>query len=86
VAPRRSFASTWARASTTTTTTALGDAVNTAARLASAAGPGEILVTSAAVGAAGLDENLERRTLELKGKQDFVDVVSVTVRPAVTAG
>jgi hypothetical protein len=49
-------------------------------------GAGEILVTSAAAGAAGLDENLERRTLELKGKQDVVDVVSVTVRPAVTAG
>jgi hypothetical protein len=37
-------------------------------------------------GTPGLDENLERRTLELKGKQDVVDVVSVTVRLAVTAG
>jgi adenylate cyclase len=66
--------------------TALGDAVNTAARLASAAGQGEILVTTAAAKAAGLDEDLERRPLELKGKQEVVDVVSLTVSPAVTAG
>jgi adenylate cyclase len=70
-----------------TTMTALGDAVNTAARLASAAAGGEILVTSAAARAAGLgDENLERRTLELKGKQEVVEVVSLTVGPAVATG
>jgi adenylate cyclase len=64
--------------------TALGDAVNTTARLASAAGAGEILLTTAAAEAAGLhDEDLERRTLELKGKQDVVEVVSLTIRPAV---
>jgi adenylate cyclase len=67
-----------------TTITALGDAVNTAARLGSAAGPGEILVTSAAARVAGLDESLERRTLELKGKQEVVEVVSLTVSPRVT--
>jgi adenylate cyclase len=62
------------------TITALGDAVNIAARLASAAGPGEILVTTAAAGAAGLDSaELERRTLELKGKQEAVDVVALAV-------
>jgi adenylate cyclase len=67
--------------------TALGDAVNTAARLASAAGPGEALVTSAAARAAGLDdENLVRRTLELKGKQEVVEVVSLAVDPAVPVG
>ena len=66
--------------------TALGDAVNTTARLASAAGPGEILVTAAAARAAGLDPGLERRALELKGKQDAVEVVSLTVGPAVAAG
>jgi adenylate cyclase len=67
-----------------TSITALGDAVNTAARLASAAGPGEILVTTAAAKAAGLDdEDLERRTLELKGKQETVDVLALTVSPAV---
>ena len=69
-----------------TTITALGDAVNTAARLASAAGPGEILVTTAAAGAAGLDPGLERRTLDLKGKQDVVEVVSLTVGPIVKVG
>jgi adenylate cyclase len=64
--------------------TALGDAVNTTARLASAAIGGEILVTAAAARAAGLDdEALERRTLELKGKQEVVDVFSLTVRPEV---
>jgi adenylate cyclase len=68
-----------------TTMTALGDAVNTAARLASAAGPGEILVTTAAARAAGLDEDLERRPLELKGKQEVVDVVSLTVSPTPIA-
>ncbi len=66
--------------------TALGDAVNTTARLASAAGPGEILVTAAAARAAGLDPSLEQRTLELKGKQDVVEVVSLTVGPAVATG
>jgi adenylate cyclase len=70
-----------------TTITALGDAVNTAARLASAAGPGEILVTSTAARAAGLDdENLVRRTLQLKGKQEVVEVVSLAVDPAVPVG
>jgi adenylate cyclase len=51
--------------------TALGDTVNTAARLASAAGPGEILVTPDAADAADLDvTRLERRDLALKGKRD----------------
>lgn len=49
--------------------TALGDPVNVAARLASAAGAGEILVTLTAARAAKLHEDgLERRDLELKGK------------------
>jgi adenylate cyclase len=50
--------------------TALGDAVNIAARLASAAGQGELLVTEAALIAAGLGERakaLEYRRLDLKG-------------------
>jgi adenylate cyclase len=63
-----------------TTITALGDAVNTAARLASAAEAGEILVTAAAARAAELDPQLEHRPLELKGKQEVVDVVTLTVR------
>jgi class 3 adenylate cyclase len=63
------------------TITALGDAVNIAARLGSAAGAGEILVTAAAAEAAGLNPDLARRPLELKGKQEVVDVVTLTVSP-----
>ena len=67
------------------TITALGDAVNTTARLASAAGAGEILVTTAAAEAAGLDPGLERRPLELKGKQEIVDVVTLKVGAAAAS-
>ncbi len=60
--------------------TALGDAVNTTARLASAAGPGELLVTDAAAMAAGIDTSgLEARALELKGKTYAVPVFVATV-------
>jgi adenylate cyclase len=61
--------------------TAVGDAVNTTARLASLAAAGEILVTSGAAEAAGLDPRLERRQLELKGKQASTEVVSLRVGP-----
>ncbi|MBI4506444.1 MAG: adenylate/guanylate cyclase domain-containing protein [Chloroflexi bacterium] len=55
--------------------TALGDAVNTAARLASQAGPGEVLVSEAACAAAALaGEGLEHRRLALKGRSEPVDV------------
>jgi adenylate cyclase len=63
--------------------TAVGDAMNTTARLASAARAGEILVTTAAAAAAGLDPTLERRSLELKGKQALTEVVSIRIGPAV---
>ena len=60
--------------------TALGDVVNTTARLASAAAAGETLVTEAAAGASGLDATtLERRDLELKGKREMTPVFVVTV-------
>jgi class 3 adenylate cyclase len=49
--------------------------VNTTARLASAAQAGEILVTTAAAESAGLDGSLERRSLELKGKERPTEVV-----------
>lgn len=63
--------------------TALGDAVNIAARLASQAGPGEILVSEAASTAARVDRNgLESRRLELKGRAAPVDVSVLRVRPA----
>jgi adenylate cyclase len=70
-------------AGTHTTLTALGDAVNTTARLASAAAAGEILVTTDAAMTAGLDSNLERRPLELKGKQEITQVVALTISPTV---
>jgi adenylate cyclase len=54
--------------------TALGDSVNTTARLASSAGPGEILVSSAAAAAAKLDTApLAGRTLELRGRAESVE-------------
>lgn len=62
--------------------TALGDAVNTTARLASVASAGEILVTIDAATAAGLDADLERKSLELKGKQLGTQVISLRVGPA----
>ena len=47
---------------------AIGDEVNLAARLASKAAPGEIIVSEQAIKAAGIDASkLETRSLELKG-------------------
>lgn len=55
--------------------TAMGDPVNVTARLASAAGAGEILVTKEAAESAGFDiAGLEERVLELKGKSRPTDV------------
>jgi adenylate cyclase len=55
--------------------TALGDAVNVAARLASQAKVGEILLSEKTQNAAGIDaSNLEKRSLELKGKSSIFDV------------
>ncbi len=52
-----------------TDVTVLGDAPNVAARLASSAAAGEILISEQAASAGGVDtRNLERRDLELKGK------------------
>jgi adenylate cyclase len=54
--------------------TALGDAVNRAARLAGLAGAGEILISAEAATANGLETTgLERRTLELRGREQSVD-------------
>jgi adenylate cyclase len=53
--------------------TVLGDAANTAARLASSALQGEILISDTAYKAAGLNlGELEERNLELKGKSERV--------------
>ena len=55
--------------------TALGDSVNTAARLGSSAREGELLVSRAAALAAGLGtEDLEARKLEVRGKAESIDV------------
>jgi len=55
--------------------TALGDNVNITARLASEAGPGEILISEASYAAANLNrEDLERRQMELKGKSEPIGV------------
>jgi adenylate cyclase len=54
---------------------AIGDEVNLAARLASKAAPGEIIVSEQALKAAGIDGNtLESRSLELKGIREPVSV------------
>jgi adenylate cyclase len=59
---------------TVTDFTALGDSVNVTARLASEAADGEILVSSSAAQAAGLDDPLETRTLTLRGRAEPLDV------------
>ena len=66
---------------TRTEFTAVGDAVNTTARLASVAKAGEILVTADAARAAGLDSG-ERTAIELKGKEQEIEVIRLSVVPA----
>lgn len=65
--------------------TALGDVTNTAARLSSAAGAGEILVDAATYEAVA-DEHpcAKRRTLELKGKTRPVQAVTIRVHEVET--
>jgi adenylate cyclase len=56
--------------------TALGDVVNTTARLAAAAHAGEVMVSAAAAEAAGV-EGVERRTVEIRGRVEPIEVVVV---------
>ena len=65
--------------------TALGDVVNTTARLASEAAAGEVLVSIQAAIAGHLDSaSLEHRTLSVRGRSDAVEVVAL--RPATGVG
>ena len=58
----------------------LGDTVNTAARIASQAGAGELLFSDAARAAAGVKiDGLETRHLSLKGRTEPIDVLVKTV-------
>jgi adenylate cyclase len=58
--------------------TALGDSVNMTARLASIAGPGELLVSVAAADRAAFDgAGAERRTVELLGHEAGLDVYAI---------
>jgi adenylate cyclase len=64
--------------------TALGDVVNTTARLASAARAGEVIVSTAAADAAGAGtDGLERRTVEIRGRVELIEVI--VLRPAEVA-
>jgi adenylate cyclase len=64
--------------------TALGDAVNITARLASVAARGEILVTEAAARAGGIGiAGLERRRLDLRGRSEATHALVVTLRSAL---
>jgi adenylate cyclase len=60
--------------------TVLGDAANTTARLASQAGPGEVLISEEACRLTKLNfENCESRTLKLKGRIEPVGVRVIRV-------
>ncbi|HEU5203744.1 MAG TPA: adenylate/guanylate cyclase domain-containing protein [Candidatus Limnocylindrales bacterium] len=64
--------------------TAVGDIVNTTARLAGEAVAGELLVSVDAATAGGLDSRaLERRTLSVRGRSDAVEVVVLRSPTAV---
>jgi adenylate cyclase len=63
--------------------TAMGDAVNTTARLSARAAAGEILVPIEAAAKAHVPaDGLERRSLELKGKASPTEVLVLSVSPA----
>jgi adenylate cyclase len=66
--------------------TALGDVTNTAARLSSAAAAGEILMDAETYGAvADRHPHAERRLLDLKGKSEPVEAVSLQVSAGLAA-
>jgi adenylate cyclase len=67
--------------------TALGDSVNTTARLASSAAAGEILVSDVAAAAAHVERgDREHRDLTLKGKAEPVGATVIRVASLATTG
>jgi adenylate cyclase len=65
--------------------TALGDAVNIASRLTSLAKAGEIIVSVDAARAARIGADLPHEPLELKGRQDPIEVIRLTSATEVNA-
>lgn len=64
--------------------TALGDVVNTTARLASAAAAGELILSTDAATAAGRDTTgSERRTLDIRGRQEPIEVITLRADSSV---
>jgi adenylate cyclase len=61
--------------------TALGDEVNVTARLASAAGPGEVLVTEAAFRASEFSGQAAWRSLLLRGRSSPTQIAVLTLAP-----
>lgn len=62
--------------------TVLGDVANTAARLASQAGPGEILVSEDACRLVNLNlENYDQLPLQLKGRSEPISVRKMQIKP-----
>jgi adenylate cyclase len=62
--------------------TALGDAVNITARLASAAAAGEVIVSVVTAEAAGMTtDQLERRTVAIRGRIEPIEVVVLPGQP-----
>jgi adenylate cyclase len=67
--------------------TAVGDAVNTTARLASAAAAGEIVVSSAAADGSSIDvTNMRDTSLDLKGKEESFPVYVASIERTDTTG
>jgi adenylate cyclase len=66
--------------------TAIGDTVNTTARLAGEAAAGELLVSVDAAEAAGVDASgLERRSIEVRGRTEPIEVVTLVAAAVPTA-
>jgi adenylate cyclase len=77
------FVGTVGSGSDVTDFTALGDPVNTTARLASLAAGGELLISADAARHAGLDiASFERRTVEVRGRQASLEIFATTVAEA----